>query len=135
MPKITGLCRAVADAELKLSGAGNDYATMRIAFTERQKDSNKTVWATAKIFGARSKTFANLKKGEMFFVSGNLEMTTTEDKKTFLDVIVDDFEFVYASKGDGAEKGSPATSSSGQKSSKAPTPSQGVTVEEDDIPF
>ena len=142
MPRITGLCRVSKDPELKTSGAGNEYATMRIAFTERNREAKKTVWATAKVFGKRAATFAKLEKGEMFFVDGDLEMSTTEDGKTFLDVLVDNFEFVYANKPEGKEASAPAAAkpkADAPAKERKPVNKQSSgaaeSFDDDDIPF
>ena len=94
-----------ADAELRTTQGGMAILSFRVAVNERRKDqsgewSDYTNWVGCSMFGKRAESIAQyLTKGTKVACSGKLRWSQWEDrntgeKRSKLEVIVDDIEFM-----------------------------------------
>lgn len=95
------------DAELKFVGSKNTaLATWGLAVTEGYGDKEKTHWFDCQMWGERAeKLQPHLEKGNLIGVSGFLRQNTWEttdgQKRSKVEVVVQNVEFLSSKKGGG----------------------------------
>ena len=129
-----------ADPELRNSASGTAILTLRIAVNERRKDqsgewTDYTNWVDAVMFGTRAESVSRyLSKGSKVSVSGRLHYSSWEkdgQKRSKLEVIVDEIEFMSRDQQDGSQQGGYAGGYP-----QAPRPqTPAVDAYDEDIPF
>ena len=97
------------DPDLKYAQSGTAILGFSVATRSYDKQAGEqTTWLRCSLFGKRAESMgAHLKKGSSVFVRGSLRVREYEaqgEKRTSLDVAVDDVEFV-GGKGGSAEQG------------------------------
>jgi single-strand DNA-binding protein len=131
------------DPELRSTGSGMSVLKMGVAVNDRRKNSSTGEWedvanfVDVTVFGARADGLAKfLHKGSKVAVEGKLRWSSWEspagDKRSKLEVIADDIEFLSArDSGQGGSESSGAGPSYG--GGTAPKPADDLDGEE--IPF
>ena len=102
------------DPELRNSAGGTPIMSLRIAVNERRKDqsgewTDYTNWVDAVMFGTRAEAVSRyLSKGSKVAIEGKLRYSSWEkdgQKRSKLEVIVDEIEFMSRGQQDGAPQG------------------------------
>lgn len=129
-----------ADPDLRSSASGIAILSLRIAVNERRKDqsgewTDYTNWIDAVMFGSRAEAVSRyLSKGSKVSVSGHLHYSSWEkdgQKRSKLEVIVDEIEFMSRGQQDGSQQGG-----YGGGYPQAPRPqAPAVDAYDEDIPF
>ena len=126
------------DPELKSTGSGMAVLKMGVAVNDRRKNPQSGEWEELPnyidvvVFGTRGESLSRfLSKGAKVAVEGKLRWSSWEDKdsgakRSKIEVVVDDIEFMSA-RGEGGGGGSYSAPSAPAESSEP--------VFEDDIPF
>lgn len=113
------------DADLHSVGNSGSVCGFSIASTEKKKGEDVTTWVRCSMWGTRGEKLApHLVKGTRVAVSGSLS-TREHEGKTYVELRVDQLEFLSSKKKDGDRPRKPA------KDSDDYAPPQG----DDDIPF
>lgn len=123
------------DPELRSTGSGMSILKMGIAVNDRRKNSQTGEWEDVPnffdvtVFGTRGESLSRfLSKGSKIAVEGKLRWRQWEtpegDKRSAVEIIADDIEFL-----------SPRGEGGGGYSAPAAQPSAAEPVFEDDIPF
>lgn len=127
--------RLARDAELRQTASGMDVASFCVAVNERVKDNgtgewtDRPNWIACTMFGARAEALSRfLTKGSKVAVSGRLHYSSWEDgqtgqKRSKVEVVVDEIEFLSARDGEAPPQQRPAA------------PSQATAYDDSDIPF
>ncbi len=126
------------DPELRSTGSGMSILKMGIAVNDRRKNPQSGEWEDVPnffdvtVFGSRGESLSRfLSKGSKIAVEGKLRWSQWEtpdgDKRSKVEIIADDIEFM-SSRGEGGGGG-------GYNAPSAPAPSGGTETFEDDIPF
>jgi single-strand DNA-binding protein len=126
------------DPELRSTGSGMAVLQMRVAVNDRRKNSQSGEWEDSPnyfdvvVFGQRGESVSRfLSKGSKIAVEGKLRWSewddkNTGDKRSKIEIIADDIEFM-SSRSEGG--------SGGGYSGPAAQPAPKADVFEDDIPF
>ena len=126
------------DPELKSTGSGMAVLKMGVAVNDRRKNPQTGEWEDAPnfidvvMFGARAESVSRfLSKGAKVAIEGKLRWSSWEDKdsgakRSKIEVVADDIEFM-SSRGEGGGGGGYSAPSAPAESSEP--------VFEDDIPF
>ena len=126
------------DPELRSTGSGMAVLQMRMAVNDRRKNAQSGEWedfpnsVDVVVFGQRGESVSRfLSKGSKVAIEGKLRWSEWEDKNTGdkrskIEIIADDIEFM-SSRGEGGGGGGGNYS--------APAPSTKPETFEDDIPF
>ena len=136
------------DPELRTTASGTQILSFSVAVTDRQKDKSTgewtdyTNWADCIVFGNRATALADmLRKGSKVAVEGKLRYSSWEakdgTKRSKLEVVVDDVEFMSRDDGQGATYHQPAPQPEQQHfTAAAPAPATpAAQVYDEDIPF
>ena len=128
------------DIELRYTPGGTAVATLSLATTEVWNDKSgqrqeKTEWHRVVMWGKTAETLAEyLLKGRQIYVEGRLQTRQWDDrdgKKRYTTEIRSDRVVLLGGRGGGSGGG---VRDEGQEQ-RAPAPSEGVELTEDDIPF
>ncbi len=129
------------DPELRSTGSGMSVLQMGVAVNDRRKNAQTGEWEDSPnfidvvMFGTRAESVSRfLSKGSKVAIEGKLRWSSWEDKTTGakrskVEVVADDIEFM-SSKNDGGGGGGRSDYSAPAKSDSSADP-----VIEDDIPF
>jgi single-strand DNA-binding protein len=128
------------DAELKQTRTGTSVLNFGVAVNERVKNNQTGEWSDRPnffecvIFGKRAESLSKyLHKGLKVTVSGHLRYNQWENeqgqKRSNVNVVVDDIEFMSQRDSQGQQNGSKQTAGGNYASNQEPD------VFEDDIPF
>ena len=126
------------DPELRSTPNGTSVLALGIAVNDRRKNQESGQWEDVPnffdvtVFGSRGESLSRfLSKGSKIAVEGKLRWSQWEtpdgDKRSKVEIIADDIEFM-SSRGEGGGGG-------GYNAPSAPAPSGGTETFEDDIPF
>lgn len=130
------------DPELRVTGGGTQILSFGVAVNERRRNSQSGEWedhpnfVDCVVFGSRAEALSRfLSKGSKVAISGRLSYSSWEakdgSKRSKLEVIVDNIDFMSRSDGKGSQTPKPA-----QPSRQAsPQPQSQPDVYDDDIPF
>jgi single-strand DNA-binding protein len=125
------------DPEMRQTQSGTAVGTLRIGVTEPRKEGDEykdhTEWVSVVCFGKTAENAAKyLQKGRQVFVEGRLQTRKWDDKsgqtRYTTEVIANQLLFL----GSPRDQSSPSGNSG---FSRNESPSDGIFVEDDDIPF
>lgn len=129
------------DPELRTTSGGTSVLSMRLAFNERRKNASSGEWENipnyidVTLFGTRADSLSRyLSKGSQIGVDGRLRWSEWEspggEKRSKIEVIADDIEFVGGRRDAGGERSS-GEGQSGAAQSERPA----ADLEGEEIPF
>lgn len=134
--------RLGADAELKTSKNGGQFATMRVASNEFFGGENTTTWVSVIWYGDRAVKMAEyMKKGSQVFVVGKPKATiyTTRSGEAAIDetIYADSVDFVGGSSGSTASNTTVTDTGKFEKVAKKAEPEKTAPAQssDDDLPF
>ena len=127
------------DPELRSTASGTAVLNLGVAVNDRRKNQQTGEWEDqanfidCTMFGTRAEAVSQyLSKGTKVAIEGKLRYSTWEnqqgDKRSKIEVIVDDIEFM-SSRGEGGGGGA------GRSYGSAPAPSADPLPGDDEIPF
>jgi single-strand DNA-binding protein len=129
------------DAELRSTTASLPVLGISVAVNDRRRNQSSGEWEDfpnyidCTMFGARAESIAGfLKKGTKVAIEGKLRWSQWErdgQKRSKIEVIVDEIEFLSARDGSGQSKASSYPASSSSDIPPAPE----ISVYDEDIPF
>ena len=133
--------RLTKDAELRTTSSGTSVLGMRLAFNTRRPNASTGEWEDqpnyidVTMFGKRADAIAQyMSKGTQIGVDGKLRWreweTNSGEKRSAIEVIADDIEFVGSRDG-----GSSGSIGGGGGSQPAQAPKSGDDLDGEDIPF
>lgn len=132
------------DAELRSTPSGTAIASFGVAVNDRRRNQQTGEWedyanfVDCTMFGKRAEAVSRyLTKGLKVAIEGRLHYSSWEDKnsgqrRSKLDVTVDEIEFMSSRNGGGEGNYSAPAQSSSQPISQAPAP---AAYNDEDIPF
>lgn len=149
--KVILLGNVTRDPELRYTPKGMAIAKIGLAVnrswkSETGETKEEVTFVDIDAFGRQAETIGQyIKKGSPLFVEGRLRLDQWDDKQTGqkrsrLGVVMENFQFVGAPRGEGSS-GEPSRRSASPSSAAAPTGSapasepDGPPPEEDDVPF
>lgn len=134
------------DPELRSTSGGMAVLTMGVAVNDRAKNQQTGEWEDRPnfidvvMFGARAESVSRfLSKGSKVAIEGKLRWSSWEtpqgDKRSKIEVVVDEIEFMSSRDGGGSRpsSGSGGSSSAGGETYSAPAPS--APMDDSEIPF
>lgn len=128
------------EPELRSTASGMPVLSFSVAVNDRRKDSSGewtdyVNWISCTMFGARAERVSRfLDKGSKVAVEGKLHYSQWEtkdgQKRSKIDVIVDELEFMSSRGGYGASRGG-----SGEANHQAPGADASSSIYDENIPF
>ncbi len=134
------------DPELRSTSGGMAVLKMGVAVNDRAKNQQSGEWEDRPnfidvvMFGARAESISRfLSKGSKVAIEGKLRWSSWEtpqgDKRSKIEVVVDEIEFLSSRDGGGAGSNSGSGSSSSSVDSGFDAPAPSTPMDEGDIPF
>lgn len=123
------------DAELRETKSGDQLLAFNLAVSDRRGGAETTSWFACSVWGKRAQSLApHLTKGTKVVLTGSLQTREFEtkggEKRTSLDVRVDQFDFAGGGQSSRADGGESSTASAAPSSN-----STNATGFDEDIPF
>ncbi len=135
-----------ADPELRYTGSQTPVCTLNLATGERRKNQDgdwvdHTEWHNVVVWGKQAENCSRfLSKGRQVFVEGRIQTRKWQDKegrdRYTTEIVANNVQFV-GGKGEGASSGLAGNiqQSSSGSSQMPPAEHEGVSFDDDDIPF
>lgn len=135
------------DAELRVTASGTQVLGFGVAVNDRRKNQQTGEWEDypnfidCTMFGARAESLSRfLSKGTKVAIEGKLRWSQWEregQKRSKIEVIVDELEFMSSRDGGGQSYGSQPSSGgyAPAPAAAAPMPDASSSVYDEDIPF
>jgi single-strand DNA-binding protein len=148
--KVILMGNVTRDPELRYTSKGMAIAKFGLAVNrvwrnEAGESKEEVTFVDIDAFGKQAETLGQyIKKGSPLFVEGRLKLDQWDDKQTGqkrsrLGVILDNFQFIGAPRGEGGASEAPRRPMASAAASAAPaaaaTEADGPPPEEDDVPF
>lgn len=134
-----------ADPELRYTQAQMPVCTLRLATSERRKDSSgewaeQTEWHSVVAWGKTAENCSQyLKKGRQVFVEGRLQTRKWQDQsgqdRYKTEIVANTIQFVGGKGGDSPGRVAVAAGASGGFDAPTDLPTENISFDDDDIPF
>ncbi len=128
------------DPELRTTQGGTQVCSFSVAVNRNYKDQESVSFFDCSAWGKQGETIAQyLHKGSGILVSGRLEQRSWEDKegqkRSRVEIVVEDFNFVGGGSGDGGNYSGNSSSSSSSSASASMDDMSDEAIDLSEIPF